>query len=570
MLSGPASEVNDDSITSCRGRVRLTAQARFPRNRSSDMRKVLLVILDGWGHSDFQGAPSEGNAVELAHVPTFRRLYDQHPRTRLACSGADVGLPEGQMGNSEVGHLNLGAGRVIHQDIVRVDQTIAEGTFSDRLGLERIAQRLRGSGGALHVAGLVSDGGVHSHLRHFVALMGLLPPDLRVRVHCITDGRDTSPTGGVGYVTAISDLCARHEAWGVASVVGRYWAMDRDRRWERTRRAFDLIASGRAESWADDIDFLLESYASGTTDEFVEPTGIRGMGEAGVGPDDAVLLMNFRSDRMRQLTAALSRPDFFAFERVGPLPAEVVTLSEYEADLPVTVAFPSDDVRAGLSELLAAQGKKQLKVAETEKYAHVTYFFNGGREAPWSGEDRVLIPSPKVATYDLQPEMSARGVADVVIEGLDGDYDFILVNFANPDMVGHTGVIPSAIKAVESVDACMADILACIDKNPDWVALVTADHGNCEMMIDAGGHVHTAHTTESVDFVVYDPQALGEPGVSLSDRGRLSDVSLTVLGFMNITPPELMTGFDLVTHRPGVIPSRDGGDEGREVTPSGL
>ncbi len=509
------------------------------------MRKVLLIILDGWGHSDFEGAPSEGNAVELAAVPTFRSLYDRFPRTRLTCSGRDVGLPEGQMGNSEVGHLNLGAGRVVYQDIARVDRAIADGAFGQRLGLERIVSGLRARGGTLHVAGLVSDGGVHSHLRHFAALLQLLPADLAVRVHCITDGRDTSPTGGRGYVGEIEELCRRSGAWSVASVTGRYWAMDRDRRWDRTKRAFDLIARGRAERWADDPLTLLErSYAEGTTDEFVEPTGIRGGGEAGVGPGDVVLLMNFRADRMRQLTAALSRADFDAFDRGGEgLPAEVVTLTEYEEGLPVTVAFPPQNVRMGLSELLASRGLRQLKVAETEKYAHVTYFFNGGEETAFAGEDRTLIPSPKVATYDLQPEMSAREVADAVVGGVGAGYDFILVNFANPDMVGHTGSIPAAVAAVEVVDRCLGDILAAVEADPDWVALVTADHGNCEMMIDAQGDVHTAHTTEPVDFIVFDPRG-GAP--TLLDGGRLADVAPTVLGYLEIAPPREMTGRDLV------------------------
>jgi 2,3-bisphosphoglycerate-independent phosphoglycerate mutase len=517
------------------------------------MRKVLLVILDGWGHSDFRGAPDPGNAIELAHVPTFRRLYDGYPRTRLACSGSDVGLPDGQMGNSEVGHLNLGAGRVVYQDIARVDKAVAEGEFAARLGLERIERDLRATGGTLHVVGLVSDGGVHSHLRHFTALLDLVPTDLPVRIHCITDGRDTSPTGGIDYLKILSDACDRSEQWAIASVCGRYWTMDRDRRWDRTRRGFDLIVSGNAEAWADDPTFLTESYAAGTTDEFIEPTGLRGAGEAGVGPDDLVLLMNFRADRMRQLTAALSHPEFDGFERTGHLPSSVITMTEYEEGLPVTVAFPADNIRAGLSEYLADKGLNQLKVAETEKYAHVTYFFNGGEETPWDGEDRSLVPSPKVATYDLQPEMSARGVADAVLEGLTGDYEFILVNFANPDMVGHTGVIPAAVKAVEAVDACMADILARVDEHPEWVALVTADHGNCEMMIDAEGNVHTAHTTEPVDFIVYDPR---NTDTVLRSDARLGDVAPTILGFMGLTQPEAMTGQDIVAR--GVATTNEG------------
>jgi 2,3-bisphosphoglycerate-independent phosphoglycerate mutase len=541
------------------------------------MRKVLLVILDGWGHSDFVGEPDPGNAVELASVPTYRRLYDRRPRTRLACSGADVGLPAGQMGNSEVGHLNLGAGRIVYQDIARVDKAVEDGELAERLGLERIVAHVRNTGAAIHVVGLVSDGGVHSHIRHFTALFDLIPKDVWVRLHCITDGRDTSPTGGVGYLGTLADRCAESERWSIASVCGRYWVMDRDRRWERTKRGFDLIVRGQADQWADSVAFLEESYAAGTTDEFVEPTGLRGAGEAGIGPDDVVILMNFRADRMRQLTAALSVPDFDGFEREGTLPSTIVTMTEYEESLPVKVAFPPENVRTGLSEYLADRGCRQLKVAETEKYAHVTYFFNGGEETPWTGEDRTLIPSPKVATYDLQPEMSARAVADAVIDGVRGEYDFVLVNFANPDMVGHTGVIPAAVKAVEAVDACMSDILAAVDEHPEWVVLVTADHGNCEMMIDPAGNVHTAHTTTPVDFIVYDPQVEDSAGsgpagggsgadggddparrcgLSLSTRGRLADVAPTVLDYMGLEQPEVMTGEKLVL--------RDGAGSGVE------
>ncbi len=508
------------------------------------MRKVLLVILDGWGHSDFEGEPTQGNAVELASVPSFRHLYETCPRARLACSGEDVGLPNGQMGNSEVGHLNLGAGRVVHQDIARIDHAIAENEFASALNLNKLVQQVREAGSKIHVVGLVSDGGVHSHLRHFLALFGLLPKDIPIRVHCVTDGRDTSPKGGADYLAQIETACAVSEHWSIASVCGRYWVMDRDRRWDRTRRGYDLIVSGQAEVWEDDLGFIEQGYASGVTDEFVLPTGIRGAGEEGVSPDDVVILMNFRADRMRQLVAALSRDDFDEFERPEERARTIVSMTEYEEGLPVTVAFPTDDVQRGLSEHLSSLGKRQLKVAETEKYAHVTYFFNGGEEAPFMGEDRSLVPSPRVATYDLQPEMSARGVTQSVIAGLKDNYDFILVNYANPDMVGHTGVLSAAIKAVETVDQCLAEILAVVDEHPEWVVLVTADHGNCEEMIDSSGRVQTAHTTTPVDFMFYDP--LGGD-VSLAHEGRLGDVAPTVLGQMNIDPPPEMTGRDLVT-----------------------
>ncbi len=511
------------------------------------MRKVLLVILDGWGHSDFEGDPDPGNAVELARVPRFRALYDAAPRTRLACSGEDVGLPDGQMGNSEVGHLNLGAGRIVYQDIARVDRAIAEGTFEERLDLTGLVARLRERGGKLHVIGLVSDGGVHAHLRHITALLERLPHDLPVRVHAITDGRDTSPTGGRAYVGAVERACAASDRWSLATVVGRYWAMDRDRRWERTKRAWDLVVRGRAVRWADDASFLQESYDEGVTDEFVEPTGIRGAGEDGVAAEDAIVFMNFRADRARQLTAALSERDFEPFERDGPVAAEIVTLTEYEPSLPVRVAFPPEHVRRGLSEYLAERGLRQLKVAETEKYAHVTYFFNGGEERPFAGEDRELVPSPKVATYDLQPEMSAAGVTDVVARGItEGTYHFILVNFANPDMVGHTGSIPAAVRAVETVDGCLGRLLDLVAERPDWVALVTADHGNAERMLEPDGSPYTAHTTEPVDFLVFDPHGEARP---LRGEGRLADVAPTVLGFMEIEQPPEMTGRSLVPER---------------------
>ena len=521
------------------------APARDSREPELDsaMRKVVLVILDGWGHSDFEGPPSEENAIELASVPTFRRLFAERPRTRLAVSGRDVGLPESQMGNSEVGHLNLGAGRIVHQDIARIDLAIEEGRFAEHLGLPGMLERLAEREGTLHVVGLISDGGVHSHIRHLRALVALLPESTPVHVHCLTDGRDTSPTGGAAYLAEVESLCARSERWRIASVTGRYFAMDRDKRWDRTKKAYDLIAGGESERWEDDAGFLERSYEAGTTDEFVPPTGIRGVGERGIRAEDAVIMLNFRADRMRQIVAALTLEDFDGFERAAPRPAEVVTMTEYEPSFPVRIAFGSDDVRMGLSEVIASHGLRQLKAAETEKYAHVTYFFNGGEETPFPGEERVLIPSPRVATYDLQPEMSARGVADAVVEGIrSGDYSFILVNFANPDMVGHTGSIPAAVAAVEAVDACLADILRTVDEHDEWVALITADHGNCEKMIE-NGKVHTAHTTEKVDFIVYDPRG-ARP--SLNGDGRLADVAPTVLGYMGIEQPEVMTGRDLV------------------------
>lgn len=508
------------------------------------MSKVLLVILDGWGHSDFNDPPWEGNAPEQARVPRFRGLYDHHPRTRLACSGGDVGLPDGQMGNSEVGHLNLGAGRIVYQDIARIDKAIADGDFGPALGLVDIVPRLQASGKALHLIGLVSDGGVHSHIRHLEALLDLLPSELDVRVHCITDGRDTSPTSGAGCVARIADLCNDAPGWQIATVSGRYFTMDRDKRWDRTEKAYRCIVEGKSEVVEDTPFFLERRYADGVTDEFVPPAVIAGAGERGMEEGDAVIFFNFRADRMRQICAALTVPGFDGFA-VRPPMHDVTTMTQYESHYPVKVAFSAKNIAQCLGDVVAEQGLKQLRVAETEKYAHVTYFFNGGLETPYPGEERAMVPSPKVATYDLQPEMSAAGVAAEVAKGMEsGAYDFILVNFANPDMVGHTGVIPAAVAAVETVDGLLGGILDRVAAaSGEWVALITADHGNCEKMLTPEGKPHTAHTTEPVDFFVVDPsgrvQLTGGPG-------RLADVAPTVLACMGIPQPAEMTGTSLV------------------------
>ncbi|MDP2955709.1 MAG: 2,3-bisphosphoglycerate-independent phosphoglycerate mutase [Longimicrobiales bacterium] len=510
------------------------------------MSNVLLVILDGWGHSDFGPEPWEGNAVEMASVPRFRALYDRTPRIRLACSGFDVGLPEGQMGNSEVGHLNLGAGRVVYQEIARVDKAIADGEFGPALGLDETVARLRATGKALHLVGLVSDGGVHSHIRHLEALLALLPPELDVRIHCITDGRDTSPTGGAGFVGRIAELCSASTGWKIATVSGRYFTMDRDKRWERTGKGYRAIVLGQSDVVEDTPLFLERRYAAGVTDEFIPPAVIAGAGERGMVDGDAVILFNFRADRMRQLCTAMTVPGFDAIPGARPPLADVTTLTRYEAHYPVRVAFPPRDLENCLGEVLSAAALPQLRVAETEKYAHVTYFFNGGDETPNPGEDRELIPSPKVATYDLQPEMSAEGVADAVARGIEGGkYRFILVNFANPDMVGHTGVIPAAVQAVQKVDACLGRLLDLVSERPGaWVALVTADHGNCEKMLHPDGSPHTAHTTEPVDFFVVDPSGRAKLTAS---GGRLADVAPTVLACMGLPQPAEMTGASLVT-----------------------
>ncbi len=507
------------------------------------MKKVLLIILDGWGHSEFGPTPDPGNAVEQADVPRFRKLLDEYPTCRLACSGVDVGLPPGQMGNSEVGHLNVGAGRVVYQSIARVDKAAADGTLADALRLPAIVEELERTGRALHVIGLVSDGGVHSHIRHLHAILDSLPTTLDVRIHCITDGRDTSPHGGEKMVREVVTRAAAAPEWRVATVTGRYFAMDRDKRWDRVEQAYRAIVMGESKRTSTNPDFLGRYYRAGGSDEFLPPTVIEGAGERGIEEGDAVIFFNFRADRMRQLVGALMDPDFSGFEREGPIIDSVTTFTEYDDDFEVRVAFPPLELANGLGCVLASHGKRQLRVAETEKYAHVTYFFNGGEEDPESGEDRVMIQSPAVATYDLQPEMSAAGVCAAVEEGIEGgDYDFILVNFANPDMVGHTGVITAAAKAVETVDACLGRLIDQVESRPEWVALVTADHGNCEKMLQEDGTPHTAHTVEPVDFIVCDPE---RKGASLRGDGRLADVAPTVLEYLGLPCPEEMTGLPL-------------------------
>ena len=513
------------------------------------MSKVLLVILDGWGHSDFNDPPWKGNAPEQASVPRFRSLYDHAPRTRLACSGFDVGLPEGQMGNSEVGHLNLGAGRVVYQDIARIDKAIADGEFGPALGLDATVARLRASGKALHLIGLVSDGGVHSHIRHLEALLALLPKDLDVRIHCITDGRDTSPTGGAGFVGRIADLCDEAPGWHIATVSGRYFTMDRDKRWARTEKGYRAIVEGKSDVVEESPRFLERRYAEDVTDEFIPPVVIAGAGERGMEDGDAVLLFNFRADRMRQLVTALTVPGFDGFP-VRPPFKGVTTLTQYEAHYPVNVAFPHKNIDQCLGEVVSERGLKQLRVAETEKYAHVTYFFNGGVERPWPGEERKLVPSPKVATYDLKPEMSAAEVTDELVAAVaSGRYDFIVANFANPDMVGHTGVWDATVAACDVIDGCLGRIADAIDAleaadpaGPGAVLFVTADHGNADDMRDDAGNPVTKHSLNPVPLLGVGRALQGR---TLRD-GVLADVAPTILELAGLPRWEAMTGRSLL------------------------
>ncbi len=475
---------------------------------------VALVILDGWGL-----APAgPGNAVELADTPNFDRLWKTFPHTTLDASGDAVGLPPGQMGNSEVGHLTIGSGRVLFQDLMRVNKSIEDGSFFQNPALVSAFER----GEHVHLLGLVSYGGVHSHIDHLRALLRFAPE--KTWIHAFTDGRDVSPHA------AIHDL-AELPTERISTVSGRYYAMDRDQRWQRTQRAFETIVEGKGEQATDPIEAVRRSYERGITDEFIEPTALDGRPRLRPGLDTAVFF-NFRPDRARQLSMKLIEAG-----------ADITTMTRYRADLEVPVAFPEQEVRETLAEVLAEHGVRQLHAAETEKYAHVTYFFNGGREAEWEGETRILVPSPRdVASYDQKPEMSAREVTDRFVEELARNgYRFAVINLANPDMVGHTGSIPAAVKAVETADECLGRIVEAVGRK-GGISLITADHGNAEQMLEADGvSPHTAHTTNPVPLIVTDPE------VTVADTGELADLVPTLLGFLGFTQPLQMTGKPLTT-----------------------
>ena len=472
---------------------------------------VVLVILDGWGCAP----PGPGNAVELAETPVFDRLWAEYPRTTIKASGEAVGLPAGQMGNSEVGHLTIGSGRILDQDLQRINRAIADGSFFENPALRAAFDR----GGDVHLLGLVSRGGVHSHLEHLQALLRFAPE--RTWIHAFTDGRDVSPHA------AEHDL-AELSAERIATVSGRYYAMDRDQRWERTQKAFDAIIAGEGEHADDPVAAVRASYERGITDEFIEPTVLDGRPR--LGRDDAALFFHFRPDRARQLTKLLLE--------VG---IDVTTMTRYSDELDTHVAFGEQQVDETLAEVLAEHGLRQLHAAETEKYAHVTYFFNGGNEVEWPGETRLLVPSPReVGTYDKQPEMSAEELAARFCQELErGGYSFAVVNFANPDMVGHTGVIPAVVKAVEITDACLARVAETVERL-GGVALITADHGNAEQMLEPDStSPHTAHTSNLVPLIVTDADA------RLRDDGELSDLAPTVLAYLGLRKPLQMTGKNL-------------------------
>ncbi|MFQ5418741.1 MAG: 2,3-bisphosphoglycerate-independent phosphoglycerate mutase [Anaerolineae bacterium] len=508
-----------------------------------NQKPVALIILDGWGIREKEA----GTAVVLGHTPNYYRWNRELERAVLDASGESVGLPQGQMGNSEVGHLNLGAGRIVYQDLTRINLAIRDGSFGQTPALAEAVTAVQQSGGKLHLIGLFGSGGVHSHSGHLNALLDMTnEAGLEPALHIITDGRDTPPHSSLEFLADL-EAYQQQKKVVVASVSGRYYTMDRDRRWPRTELGYRAIAlhEGMEGRTAVSARAAIEqSHADGVTDEFIKPTAVDvGDKNVRVEPGDALIFYNFRADRMRQIVTCFAFPDFDGFARDYIPDLALVTMTNYDDSYPVNVAFPEVEIVNVLAEVLSKAGKKQFHAAETEKYAHVTYFFNGGGEKPFAGEERHIEPSPKVATYDLQPEMSARPLTEKLRQRLQThDDDFILVNYANPDMVGHTGVLEAAVQAVEAVDICAGRLVQAILAK-GGVALVTADHGNCERMIDhVTGNPHTYHTTQPVSFIV-----IGDQYYDVRPRGILADVAPTVLYLLGLPQPEEMTGRSLIT-----------------------
>lgn len=512
---------------------------------------VMLIIFDGLG-CDANGRP-EGNAFKQAETPTLDRLIADWPWSHVEASHRQVGLPDGQMGNSEVGHLNMGAGRVVFQDLVRVSNALADGTLAQAPEFKQWLE----TSDKLHFMGLLSDGGVHSHIDHLSGLIDAAiagAPGKEINIHCFLDGRDTPPESAQNYVAQlqekIASLGADKNRVHIRSIIGRMYAMDRDTNWERTKKAYDLMTTGAGTVATDPVQAVKDSYAAGVTDEFMEPIAVRPDGQKAsdgtIGPGEGIFFFNFRADRARQITRAFKEGADWTnhFERpLKPEDVHYLCLSEYHEDFNLPVVFKKESYPNLLGEVLAKNGLKQLRIAETEKYAHVTFFFNGGSDTAFSGEERILIPSPKVRTYDLKPEMSAYEVTDALVQAIEDDkFDFIVLNFANPDMVGHTGILEAATKAVTSVDECLGRILSKLDEK-GGSAFLTADHGNCEKMFEDGSqNPHTAHTTNQVFFIAY---GKGCKGLKLKD-GKLADIAPTLLDFMGVSIPEEMTGDVLI------------------------
>ncbi len=495
-----------------------------------------LIIMDGFGLSD----AVDGNAIATAQTPVLDRLFAENAHTVLSASGLDVGLPEGQMGNSEVGHTNIGGGRVVFQDLPRISKAIEDGTFFENEAYNAAMDACLKNGTALHLLGLLSDGGVHSHITHLFALLELAKRKglQRVYVHAFLDGRDVPPASGKAYVQQLADKCAELGVGKIATVQGRFYAMDRDKRWDRVEAAYDALVYGTGKYCEDPVQAVADSYAEGVTDEFVVPVVCDKDGT--ISDNDSVIFFNYRPDRAREITRALVDENFDGFVRQW-FPLTYICTTEYDASMPnVTVAFPHQALNNCLGEYLSKLGLTQLRIAETEKYAHVTFFFNGGCETVFPGEDRVLVPSPKVATYDLQPEMSAAEVTEQAVDHIrSGEYDVIILNFANCDMVGHTGVFDAAVKAVETVDTCVGEIVRATAEM-GGISMVTADHGNAEKMLDDKGAPHTAHTTNLVPFIVVGA------ATQLRSSGRLADIAPTMLDLMGLECPPEMDGKTLI------------------------
>ena len=507
-----------------------------------DKKTTMLMILDGFGINE----NSEGNAVKLAKIPNINEIMKQYPNTIIHTSGLDVGLPEGQMGNSEVGHTNIGAGRIVYQELTRITKSIEDGDFFSNSELVAAIENCKKNNSKLHILGLLSDGGVHSHMRHLFAILELAKrKDFEdVYVHCFLDGRDTPPASADGYIAELEEKMKEKGVGKIATISGRFYAMDRDKRWERVKEAYDALVNGEGHRFASATAAIENSYQKEIFDEFVKPSVICKNDEpvATIGENDSVIFFNFRPDRAREITRTIVDPDFDGFERKY-FKTYFVTFTNYdETLLPyVHIAFKKEEIKNTLGEYISKLGLTQLRIAETEKYAHVTFFFNGGEEKQYEGEDRILIPSPKVETYDMKPEMSAGEVTDKVVDAINSKkYDVIILNYANPDMVGHTGSLEATIKALEFLDGCVKRVVDAIENN-DGTLLITADHGNAEQMIDyKTGELHTAHTTNPVPLVL-----IGREDVKLKE-GRLADLAPTMLDLMNLEKPAEMTGESLI------------------------
>ncbi len=514
---------------------------------SNKSERVLLAILDGWG----VGSRPEADAIKKAKTPFVDSLYKNHPHAELVTFGEEVGLPEGQMGNSEVGHLNIGAGRIVYQELLRINNSVKDGDFFENPVLLSAFAEAKKRNRPVHLMGLVSDGGVHSHINHLKALCDLAEKSNAPRtfIHAFMDGRDTSPTGGIDYLKEIEQHIADKPGISIASIIGRYYAMDRDKRWERIKLAYDLLVSGKGMVAENALDAISTSYENDITDEFIDPISIRQQdGRDGkIQSGDVVIFFNFRTDRPRQITHVLTQ-GAIEDQDMSPLDIHYTTMTRYDETFEgLHVVFDKDNIKNTLGEVLAQNGKTQTRIAETEKYPHVTFFFSGGKEQPFEGEDRILVNSPKVATYDLQPEMSAPEVTDKILEAIaDQPTDFICLNYANADMVGHTGVFEAAVKAVETVDECLGRLVNAASQK-GYTSIIIADHGNSDCMINEDGSPHTAHTTNPVPCFLVSPKGV----VRSIKSGKLADIAPTVLELLGITPPSEMDGeslLDIITN----------------------